>query len=197
LELILFSIFKFIAILSAIMVVNSRSPVHAVLLLVLVFANITGILLILEAEFLALVFLVVYIGAIAVLFLFVVMMLNIKLVELTTSVFNYLPLNAFVLLIIALQTSYFLYLTFYPWQPEASISFLSFINYLDSFSNISIIGQALFLFYFFPFLLTGLVLLIAMIGSILLTLSHQLSVRRQSFFVQTTTESWKSLTRHS
>jgi NADH-quinone oxidoreductase subunit J len=124
-------------------------------------------------------------------------MLNIKVVELSTSVFNYLPLNAFVLSIIAFQTAYFLYLTFYPWQYQPSISFLSFINYLDSFSNLAVIGQSLFLFYFFPFLLTGAVLLVAMIGSILLTLYHQLSLRRQNIFRQNSVESWRALTRHS
>jgi len=184
LEVILFQFFKFIALLSAILVVNVLNPVHAVLLLILVFASSASILLILGAEFLALVFLVVYLGAIAVLFLFVVMCLNIKFVELNSSQFNYLPINTLAISIVALHISYLIYSTLYIKYDINFSSYCEFINYLDSYSNIQIIGQSLFLFYFFPFLLVGLLLMVAMIGVILLTLSHYKIIKRQVILMQ-------------
>jgi NADH-quinone oxidoreductase subunit J len=183
-EIVLFLFFKFFAILAAIMVVNVRNPVHAILLLILVFINITAILLLLEFEFLALVYLVVYVGAIAVLFLFVVMMLNIKLTELTASELNYLPLNAFILLFLMVEVAFLVYSTFHPSLSPNAQHYVSFISYLDAFSNIEVLGQALFLFYYLPFFLTGFILLLAMIGSIFLTLYHQTNVRRQSITSQ-------------
>jgi len=183
-ELFLFSIFKLVAIFSAIGVVNARNPVHAVLLLVLVFSNVAAILILLHLEFMALVYLVVYIGAIAVLFLFVVMMLNIKVVELSTSVFNYLPLNVFVVFILGYQITYLVYSTFHPKDNLLLGSTFSTVTHFSSFSNLQLVGQSLFLFNFFPFFLTGLILLIAMVGSILLTLSHLSTVRRQEIFNQ-------------
>lgn len=196
-EFVLFYIFKYLAIISAIFVVNARNPVHAVLLLILVFSNIASILLLLEAEFMALVFMVVYIGAIAVLFLFVVMMLNIKIVELSNSDFNYLPLNALVTAIIGLQISYLTYSTFHPSVLQPSVTFFTLVNVLDSLTNIITLGQIIFLIYFFPFLLTGLVLLVAMIGSIILTLSLQSTVRRQEISAQNSQSFLDALVKHS
>jgi len=178
-EIILFQYFKLLAIISAIFVVNVPNPVHAILLLIIVFASSASILLILQAEFLALVFLVVYLGAIAVLFLFVVMCLNVKFVELNISQFNYFPINTLLIIIFTVQLTYFLYSTLYIKFPISVSSYFTFIHYLDSYSNIQIIGQSLFLFYFFPFLLVGAVLLLAMVGAILLTLMHYKVNRRQ------------------
>jgi len=182
--LVLFSIFKMLTILSAIAVVNVKNPVHSILCLILVFINITGLLLLLGMEFLAMVYVVVYVGAIAVLFLFVVMMLNIKLVEAHTTELNYLPLNAFVLLFFGLELSYLIYSTFHPVLFGNIGEYVSFIQYLDAYSNIEVLGMALYLFYFFPFFLVGFVLLVAMIGSISLTLYHQAGIRRQLISTQ-------------
>lgn len=183
-EYFLFIVFKFLALVSAIALVNARNPVHAVLFLVIVFANVSSLLLLLQMEFMALVFLVVYIGAIAVLFLFVVMMLNVKLVELSTSIFSYLPLNIFVTALLGYQISYLIYATFHPLDLSDSLPITTINDHLSSFSNIQLVGQNLFLFNFFPFLNTALILLIAMIGSILLTLNHLSMVRRQGIFAQ-------------
>jgi NADH:ubiquinone oxidoreductase subunit 6 (subunit J) len=98
-EALLFYIFSSIAIVSGIMVISSRNPMHSVLFLVLVFCNAAGLLLLLETEFLAMLLLIVYVGAIAVLFLFVVMMLNIRLTELNESILRYLPIGGVILLI--------------------------------------------------------------------------------------------------
>jgi NADH-quinone oxidoreductase subunit J len=98
-EALLFYIFSSIAIISGVMVISSRNPMHSVLFLVLVFCNAAGLLLLLETEFLAMLLLVVYVGAIAVLFLFVVMMLNIRLTELNEGVLRYIPIGGILLLI--------------------------------------------------------------------------------------------------
>jgi len=185
-ELVLFFIFKVLTILSAIAVVNVKNPVHSILCLILVFVNVTGILLLLGLEFLAMVYVVVYVGAIAVLFLFVVMMLNIKLVEARASELNYLPLNAFVLLLFGSELSYLVYSTFHPMLSGHKYEYLSFVQYIDAFSNMESLGMALYTFYFLPFFLVGFVLLVAMIGSISLTLYHQSGIRRQLISVQKT-----------
>ena len=90
-EILLFYIFSSIAIVSSLMLISARNPVHSVLFLVLVFCNAAGLLILLETEFLAMLFLVVYVGAIAVLFLFVVMMLNVRVTELNQSILRYIP----------------------------------------------------------------------------------------------------------
>jgi len=156
----------------------------AVLLLILVFGNCAGILFFIGMEFLAFCFLIVYVGAIAVLFLFVVMVLNIKLVDLTSSEFNYLPLNTFIITALGIEIVALTYSTFQPSSTFTPITYIKYIKYLDSFSNTELIGQALFLFYPFPFIIVGFILLLAMIGSILLTLSHQTNVRRQTVYIQ-------------
>jgi NADH-quinone oxidoreductase subunit J len=193
LELILFDIFKFLALISAILVINSKNPVHAVLFLVLVFANCSSILLLLEADFLALVLLVVYIGAIAVLFLFVVMVLNIKILELTSSDLNYIPINTFVLSTLTIQISYLIYSTFHADYLFYDNLYISYIMFIDSFSNIMIIGFSLILFYFFPLFLVAIILLLGMVGSIVLTLSQRLPLRRQSVYLQNSKPILKAL----
>ena len=102
----LFYFFSFLMLLSSIMVIGAKNPIHSVLFLILVFCNATGLLILLEVEFLAMIFLVVYVGAIAVLFLFVVMMLNIKVVELSENLFLYLPIGAFVAMIFLFEILY-------------------------------------------------------------------------------------------
>ena len=98
-EILLFYIFSSIAIVSSLMLISARNPVHSVLFLVLVFCNAAGLLILLETEFLAMLFLVVYVGAIAVLFLFVVMMLNVRVTELNQSLLRYIPIGGLILII--------------------------------------------------------------------------------------------------
>ena len=97
-EILLFYIFSSIAIVSSLMLISARNPVHSVLFLVLVFCNAAGLLILLETEFLAMLFLVVYVGAIAVLFLFVVMMLNVRVTELNQSLLRYIPIGGLILI---------------------------------------------------------------------------------------------------
>jgi len=138
-ELFFFYLFKILVIISAILVVSVRNPVHSVLLLVSVFINISGLLLLLKIEFLAFVFLVVYVGAIAVLFLFVVMMLNIRPNTTTISffsLFNFLT---------ALGVAYFFSLNYFPGYIILFISYNPFapLN-IDNYTNLAIIGNYLF-----------------------------------------------------
>jgi NADH:ubiquinone oxidoreductase subunit 6 (subunit J) len=113
----------------------------AVLLLILVFGNCAGILFSIGMEFLAFCFLIVYVGAIAVLFLFVVMVLNIKLVDLTSSEFNYLPLNTFIVAALGVEIVALTYSTFQPSSSFTAMTYVRYIKYLDSFSTQNLLDK--------------------------------------------------------
>ena len=113
-EVLLFYIFSAIAIISGSMVISARNPIHSVLFLVLVFCNAAGLLILLETEFLAMLFLVVYVGAIAVLFLFVVMMLNVRITELNESILRYIPIGGIILLIFLFEILFLTLFQFFP-----------------------------------------------------------------------------------
>lgn len=185
-EAILYYLFSFLAIFSAIQVIWSKNPVQSVLYLVLVFINVAGLLLLLEVEFMAMIFLIVYVGAIAVLFLFVVMMLAPKIKDEGILTYNaagenlavaYMPI-AFIVVGLFVGELYFLLNDdLVPLTGEIPVGepgFLSLIEIYDgvgaSTSNMEVLGQVLYTYYFFYFLLAGFVLLLAMIGAIVLTL---------------------------
>ena len=185
-EFTLFYLFSTLALISAVIVISARNPVHSVLFLVLVFCNATGLLLLLEVEFIAIIFLVVYVGAIAVLFLFVVMMLNIKEnaplfgSKSTGEIFQFMPIGVLIGLIflteIFLIVNYDL-VSLSPQGTEMSTSVSSWIQIIDgvgfSGSNLETLGQVLYTYYFYFFLVAGLVLLVAIIGAIVLTLQSK------------------------
>lgn len=183
-ESIFFFLFKGIAIISAMLLINAVNPVHAVLLLILVFANIASILILLGAEYLALIYLVVYLGAILVLFLFVIMVLHIKLVETTTSEFNYGFINSFIIILLVSQFTYIMYSTFQDASIGNVIFNIELMNYLFSISNIQIIGLVLYNYYFISVIIVASILYIAMLGSIILTLEFTKESRRQLRFEQ-------------
>ena len=196
-EALLFYIFSSIAIVSAIMVISSRNPVHSVLFLVLVFCNSAGLLILLETEFLAMLFLVVYVGAIAVLFLFVVMMLNIRITELNESILRYLPVGGVILLIFLFEILSVINGDLVPFfssnmfQFEADNVILStnlntifWSNQIDPTSNIEALGNVLYTYYVYSFIIASLILLVAMIGAILLTMRKRVNVRKQEIFDQ-------------
>ena len=185
-ELTLFYFFSGVALFSAIMVISARNPVHSVLFLILVFCNSAGLLILLEAEFLALIFIVVYVGAIAVLFLFVVMMLNVKITEIQDEVLQYLPIGgligiAFLLEIFLIIEGDFVSLI-NPNQDNAV--YIDWFAQIDSISNIQTLGNVLYTDYVLFFLLAGVILLIAMVGAIVLTMSTRSSLRRQFIYQQ-------------
>ena len=172
--------FSGVAILSALMVVIARNPVRSVLFLILAFFSAAGLFVLLGAEFLAMLLIVVYVGAVAVLFLFVVMMLDVDFTELKQGFLSYLPLGAIVALILAGE----LVMIALTWQASPQAESLRAAVAPDGMSNIEALGLLLYDDYIFFFQTSGLVLLVAMIGAIVLTLRHKTGVKRQSVTAQ-------------
>ena len=172
---LLFYLFSFIMIASAFMVILSRNPVHSVLFLILCFFNSAGIFLILGAEFLAFILVIVYVGAVAVLFLFVVMMLDVEFKSISSTVISYLPIGLTIGVIILAE----LMLVLFTWKRDYSVIDNSSINTDTQYSNTEIIGLVLYTDNILFFQLAGLILLASMIGAIILTVNHRPSAKRQ------------------
>ena len=196
-EILLFYIFSSIAIVSGAMVISARNPIHSVLFLVLVFCNAAGLLILLETEFLAMLFLIVYVGAIAVLFLFVVMMLNVRITELNESILRYIPIGGLILIIFLFEI---LSIVNGDLVPLFSTKLLAFnndylilnqnlntqiwSNQIDPITNVAAIGELLYTYYVYCFMVASLILLVAMVGAILLTMRKRTNVRKQEIFDQ-------------
>ncbi|MDA9190317.1 NADH-quinone oxidoreductase subunit J [Alphaproteobacteria bacterium] len=174
-ESLFFYLFASITCLSGLMVISSRNPVHSVLFLILAFFNAAGLFVLLGAEFLAMLLVVVYVGAVAVLFLFVVMMLDINYAELRDGFQRYLPLGLGVggLLLVEILFVFF-----------NSENMPQTVPVLNEVSNTRALGLVLYTDYIYLFQLAGLILLVAMIGAITLTLRKRENVRRQSISKQ-------------
>jgi NADH-quinone oxidoreductase subunit J len=178
LQALFFYIFAFIAIASAFMVIWSKNPVHSVLFLILVFFNAAGLFLLLGAEFLAMILLVVYVGAVAVLFLFVVMMLDIDFTELRSGVLEYAPIGALIGVILAAEL--IVVVGGSVISPEIAKSVAMPIPAITDRTNTAALGDVLYTNYVYFFEIAALVLLVAMIGAIVLTLKHRTTVKRQN-----------------
>jgi NADH-quinone oxidoreductase subunit J len=178
LSAIVFYVFSAILIASAAMVVVSRNPVHSVLFLILCFFNAAGLFVLMGAEFLAMILVVVYVGAVAVLFLFVVMMLDVDFVKLREGYARYLPVGAAVGLVLAAELVFVLA----PWAFSASVPEAIAMPIPDpsKIHNTKAIGLVLYTDYVYLFQAAGLVLLVAMVGAIVLTLRDREGVKRQS-----------------
>lgn len=178
-QVLVFYAFAFVLIASAIMVVASRNPVHAVLFLILCFFNAAGLFVLMGAEFLAMTLIIVYVGAVAVLFLFVVMMLDIDFRQLRQGFMSYLPLGALVGVIILVQLVMVVgFGEVGNLQLNAAIEGLQ-NGPANDVDNTTAIGKILYTDYVYPFQIAGLVLLVAMIGAIVLTLRQRPGVRKQ------------------
>ena len=177
-----FYLFSAIAIASAVMVIASRNPVHSVLFLILTFFNAAGLFILLGAEFLAMILVVVYVGAVAVLFLFVVMMLDVDFAELRAGILQYAPFGMVIGLI--LFTELALVLGAWAFAPEAGQVLAAPAPQAGAVTNTEALGQILYTRYIFFFQMAGLVLLVAMIGAIVLTLRHKEGVKRQNISEQ-------------
>ncbi len=182
LEAIFFYLFAFVAIAAAFMVVSARNPVHSVLFLILTFVNAAGLFLLTGAEFLAMILLVVYVGAVAVLFLFVVMMLDVEFAELKSGALRYAPIGATVGLILAAEL--IVVTGGYAFSPQLASTVSKPTPDLATRSNTAALGDILYTDYIYYFQIAGLVLLVAMIGAIVLTLRHKEGVRRQDISEQ-------------
>jgi NADH-quinone oxidoreductase subunit J len=177
-----FYLFAGVCIASAFMVVAARNPVHSVLFLILAFVNAAGLFLLMGAEFLAMILIVVYVGAVAVLFLFVVMMLDVDFAELRQGFFQYLPIGASVGIVLLAE----LVLVVGAWivAPTVADAITSPIPPFYSVSNTEALGQVLYTRYIYFFQAAGIILLVAMVGAIVLTLRHKPNVKRQDIGVQ-------------
>jgi len=179
---IFFYLFASVAIASAFMVIASRNPVHSVLFLILTFVNASGLFMLAGAEFLALLLIVVYVGAVAVLFLFVVMMLDVDFTELRQGFLQYLPIGGLVGFIVLAEL--LMVMGSWVFAPGAVGDPSQPIPDVSQISNIEAIGAVLYTRYIFFFQIAGLILLVAMIGAIVLTLHHKENVRRQDISTQ-------------
>jgi NADH-quinone oxidoreductase subunit J len=177
-QAILFYIFAAVAVASGVLVVSARNPVHSVLFLILAFFNAAGLFVLIGAEFLAMILVIVYVGAVAVLFLFVVMMLDIDFAELRSGFVRYLPVGTLVGFILLAE----LVLVIGGWTVSPSIPAPAAAGV--PLSNTRALGDILYTRYLFAFQVAGLILLVAMVGAIVLTLRHRVDVRRQSISAQ-------------
>jgi NADH-quinone oxidoreductase subunit J len=168
-----FYLFAAITIASGVMVIAARNPVHSVLLLILAFFNAAGLFVLMGAEFLAFILVIVYVGAVAVLFLFVVMMLDINFAALRQGFLQYLPVGALVGLV--LLTELFLVIGTWQFAPELPAAAAA----APAVTNTHAIGAVLYTNYLYLFQAAGIILLVAMIGAIVLTHRRRAGVRRQ------------------
>jgi NADH-quinone oxidoreductase subunit J len=176
-----FYMFAAIMVASAFMVITARNPVHAVLFLILAFFNAAGLFVLMGAEFLAMILVVVYVGAVAVLFLFVVMMLDVDFAELRAGFIRYAPLGALVGAIVGLEL--IMVVLTKVIQPGA-LSAAAAAPIPSGITNTEALGRVLYTKYAYYFEGAGLILLVAMIGAIVLTLRHKEGVKRQSIPAQ-------------
>jgi NADH-quinone oxidoreductase subunit J len=177
-----FYLFATIAVVSALNVIFQRNPVHSVLWLILTFFNAAGLFVLLGAEFVAMILVVVYVGAVAVLFLFVVMMLDINITVMREGFLKYLPVGGLVGVILLVELA----VVFGGWTmaPGADALRTSPTPDMSEISNIEALGSILYTDYVYLFQAAGLVLLVAMIGAIVLTLRRRPGVRKQSISEQ-------------
>jgi NADH-quinone oxidoreductase subunit J len=181
LALFFFYVFSIIAVASALMVIASRNPVHSVLFLILCFVNAAGLFMLAGAEFLALILIVVYVGAVAVLFLFVTMMLDVDFASLRQGMLQYAPVGVVIGVILLLEL--LLVGGSYVMAPQVTSS--SVVPIAAGVDNTRALGQVLYTRYVFLFQGAAGVLLVAMVGAIVLTLQHKTNVKRQNIAHQT------------
>lgn len=175
LQALAFYAFSSVAVAAGVMVISARNPVHSVLFLILAFFNAAALFVLLGAEFLAMILIVVYVGAIAVLFLFVVMMLNINFVELRQGFLQYLPIGALIGLVLLAE----LVLVGGTWAFGPEMSGAMPTPEIGDRTNTEALGDILYTQYIYLFQAAGIILLVAMVGAIVLTLRVRPDVRKQ------------------
>ena len=182
LHALFFYLFAAVCIASAVMVIAARNPVHSVLFLILAFVNAAGLFVLMGAEFLAMILIVVYVGAVAVLFLFVVMMLDVDFAELRQGFLAYLPIGALVGVVLLAE----LITVVFAWAigPSELQAITAPIPPVSHVNNTEALGLVLYTRYVYFFQAAGVILLVAMVGAIVLTLQHKPNVRRQNIAEQ-------------
>ena len=175
-----FYLFAGVCVASAFMVIAAKNPVHSVLFLIMAFVNAAGLFLLLGAEFLAMILIVVYVGAVAVLFLFVVMMLDVDFSELREGFLQYVPIGALVGIVFLAE----ILLVVGAWTIGPGMARVITAPIPEGMTNTEALGLVLYTRYLYFFQAAGMVLLVAMIGAIVLTLRHKPNVKRQSVSAQ-------------
>ncbi|GAB4387042.1 NADH-quinone oxidoreductase subunit J [Albidovulum sp.] len=175
-----FYLFAITAVAAGLMVVLARNPVHSVLWLILAFLSSAGLFVLLGAEFVAMLLVIVYVGAVAVLFLFVVMMLDVDFAELKGEMARYMPLGLLVGVVILMQLG----IAFGAWQSASTAEAMRNAPAPEGVQNTAALGMLIYDRYILLFQLAGLILLVAMIGAIVLTLRHRKDVKRQNVLQQ-------------
>ncbi|NIZ09213.1 NADH-quinone oxidoreductase subunit J [Pseudooceanicola sp. HF7] len=175
-----FYLFALCAIVGGLFTVVSRNPVHSVLWLIMTFLSAAGLFVLLGAEFVAMLLIIVYVGAVAVLFLFVVMMLDVDFAELKAEMAKYMPLALLIGLILLMQFG----IAFGNWTAAEGAQAARTAVTPEGMTNTAALGLLLYDRYFLAFQLAGLVLLVAMIGAIVLTLRHRQDIKRQDVLQQ-------------
>ena len=176
-QIFAFYLFSIITVVAAVMVISARNPVHSVLFLILAFFNSAGLFVLLGAEFLAMVMVVVYVGAVAVLFMFVVMMLDVNIAELRQGFLQYLPLGGIVGLVLLMELA--IVVGGFVISPEVSERFAAPIPVPSDIANTEALGNIIYTKYVYFFQAAGIILLVAMIGAIVLTHRSREGTRKQ------------------
>jgi len=183
-ELIAFSFYLFasIAVISGALVISAKNPVHSVLWLILAFFSAAGLFVLMGAEFIAMLLVIVYVGAVAVLFLFVVMMLDINFVEIRQGFLQYLPIGATITLILFIELAFVV--AAWQWGPDVAANAGAPMPAAGDVTNTAALGQLIYTDYIYVFQGAGMVLLVAMIGAIVLTHRTRPGVKRQNVAAQ-------------
>ncbi len=181
---LIFYVFSAIAILSAIMVISSKNTVHSVFFLILAFISVASLFIMIGAEFVGMILLIVYVGAVAVLFLFVVMMLEGNFKNVKHGFLQYLPFGAFIGAVVLFE----IVIIIGAWKYKPDLIRVSSIPYNVSTNNTQSLGKLIYTDYILAFQLSGLILLVAMIGAILLTFNKRSDLKRQDIATQSSRE---------
>lgn len=193
---LLFYIFSFFSIVFALCIVVSKNPVHSILSLILVFFNVAGFFIVLGVEFLGILFIIVYVGAVAVLFLFVIMMLNIKLINFGISMYRYIPILLIFGVIFFFEFFFVFFFDLIHVNDQSLFLLISEQNYLYtnfinnwlmlsfSFNNLDVLSNVIYTFFAYLFFISGLILLVSMLGAISLTLHKRNDVKKQQIYKQ-------------
>ena len=174
-----FYVFAVIVVVAGLLVVTARNPVHSVLWLILAFLSSAGLFVLMGAEFVAMLLVIVYVGAVAVLFLFVVMMLDVDFAELKAGMAQYLPIGLLIGVVLLVELG----MVFGTWITSDGITPLA-QPVLSDIPNTEQLGKVIYTDYLLLFQLAGLVLLVAMIGAIVLTIRHRKDIKRQNVISQ-------------
>ena len=186
---LVFYLFSFITIASSLAVISARNTIHAVFFLILDFVSVSCLFIMMGAEYLGMLTLIVYVGAVAVLFLFVVMMLNVNLKDLKSGFLNYLPFGGLIGIVLIIEIG----LMIGTWKYRDTFIKTSEIKINNNLSNTEAIGNVLYTEYLHYFQISGLILLVAMIGAILLTYRKKDNLKRQDITTQVSRERSESI----